>query len=178
MRSSATVTVRALIMLACVVGIPAVAVWGTSWPEVLKKFQDFRLPAMINPAVASSTTAAGGATRFEPPSPAVLPSGAASPAEKIAGPADGSIERLPTAADPAQPSDDRLQALGVKLQQLGATYYVLESWGNQQHLFRFYCKVAVAGSANCTRCFEAVRSEPLQAMLQVLQQVEAWKQRP
>ena len=70
----------------------------------------------------------------------------------------------------------RLQELGTRLQQLGATYYVLETWGNQQQLYRFYCKVAVAGNADYTHCFEAVHAEPLQAMLQVLRQVETWRE--
>ena len=58
---------------------------------------------------------------------------------------------------------------------MGATYYVLETWGSQQQLYRCYCKVAVAGNADYTHCFEAVHGEPLQAMLQVLRQVETWR---
>jgi hypothetical protein len=159
MRSSAAVAVRALVMLACVVGIPALAMWGTSWSDVLKKFQNLRWPAILSPASASSTAARSEAPRFRPPVVAAQP-----PA----------IATAPVTA-PLQKPEDRLRELGARLQQLGATYYVLESWGNDQQLYRCYCKVAVAGSAAYTHCFEAIQADPLEAMLQVVRQVEAWK---
>jgi hypothetical protein len=62
-----------------------------------------------------------------------------------------------------------------RLKQLGATYYLLETWGNQQQLFRFYCKMAVGGNANYTHCFEYIGADPLQAMSEVLKQVENWR---
>jgi hypothetical protein len=154
---SAAVAVRALIMLACVVGIPALAMWGTSWSEVLKKFQNLRWPAVLSPASASPTVATSEAPRFRPP------------VATAAAPAAAAI-----AAPPRNP-EDRLHELGSRLQRLGATYYVLESWGNDQQLYRFYCKVAVAGSADYTHCFEATRADPLEAMREVVRQVEAWK---
>jgi hypothetical protein len=158
MQSSAAVAVRALVMLACVVAIPALAMSGTSWSEVLKKFQDFRWPAILSPAAASPPVAQGEAPRFPQPSPT---------AER---PAAAFV------AAPPQSLDARLQELGTRLQRLGATYYVLERWGGQQQLYRCYCKVAVAGNADYTHCFEAVQGEPLQAMLHVLQQVETWRE--
>jgi hypothetical protein len=42
-------------------------------------------------------------------------------------------------------------------------------------MYRFYCKMAVGGSAQYTRCFEATHADPLQAMVQVLRQVETWR---
>ncbi len=62
-----------------------------------------------------------------------------------------------------------------RLKQLGATYYLLETWGNQQQLYRFYCKMAVGGNANYTHCFEYIGADPLQAMAEVLKQVENWR---
>jgi len=62
-----------------------------------------------------------------------------------------------------------------RLRELGATYYLLETWGNEQRLYRFYCQMSVAGSGNYTRCFEATHSNPLEAMQVVLQQVENWR---
>ena len=56
-------------MLACVVGIPLVALSGTSWPAMLKKLQDYHWPAILGLANASTTTPAttlGDAPRFEP----------------------------------------------------------------------------------------------------------------
>ena len=50
MQSSAAVAIRGLVMLACVVAIPVLAISGTSWSEVLKKFQDLHWPAIFRPA--------------------------------------------------------------------------------------------------------------------------------
>jgi hypothetical protein len=62
-----------------------------------------------------------------------------------------------------------------RLKQLGATYYLLETWGNQQQLYRFYCKMSVGGNTNYTHCFEHISSDPMQAMSEVLKQVENWR---
>ena len=61
-----------------------------------------------------------------------------------------------------------------RLRRLGATHYVLESWGSEQQLYRFCCKMAIAGNANFTRYFEATDASPLRTMASVLRQVEAW----
>ena len=70
---------------------------------------------------------------------------------------------------------DRFQAIRQRLKELGSTYVLLESWGDEQELFRFYCKVAVAGNPHYAYRFEATSSDPLAAMAKVLQQVEAWR---
>jgi len=89
-------------------------------------------------------------------------------------PAPG-VDAAGRAATGTPATADQFHAIQERLRQLGATYYLLESWGNQQQMYRFYCKMAVGGSAQYTRCFEATHAEPLQAMVQVLQQVEAWR---
>ncbi|MGA2616962.1 MAG: hypothetical protein ABSF26_05075 [Thermoguttaceae bacterium] len=63
-----------------------------------------------------------------------------------------------------------------RLRQLGATYYLLESWGDQKREFRFYCRMAIGGNSQYTRSFWAIDNDPLRAMGQVLQQVETWRQ--
>ena len=195
MQSSAAVAVRALIMLACVVGIPALALSGTSWSEMLKKLQDFRWPAILNPASASLRRRRRGPAASAHGS-ATLPQ-AASAASRVplsGQPRSGTIGRRsrrlqagrsaafravatpPATARAAPATADPFHAIQDRLRQLGATYYLLESWGNQQQLYRFYCKMAVGGSADYTRCFEATDAEPLQAMVQVLRQVETWSE--
>ena len=80
-------------------------------------------------------------------------------------------------SDPAgqvRPATDQFTAIQDRLRQLGATYYLLESWGNREQLYRFYCKMAVGGNPNYTHYFEATDSDPLQAMARVLRQVETW----
>jgi len=63
----------------------------------------------------------------------------------------------------------------LRLRELGASYYLLESWGSQRQLYRFSCKMAVGDNADFTRYFEAADADPLQAMLRVLGQVETWR---
>jgi hypothetical protein len=62
-----------------------------------------------------------------------------------------------------------------RLRQLGATYYLLETWGPRNDRYRFYCKMAIAGDSGVNRCFQATDSDPLRAMQEVLHQVEAWR---
>jgi hypothetical protein len=83
----------------------------------------------------------------------------------------------PEPSNPAgqvRPATDQFTAIQARLRHLGATYYLLESWGNRAQLYRFYCKMAVGGNPNYTHYFEATDSDPLQAMTRVLRQVETW----
>lgn len=60
-----------------------------------------------------------------------------------------------------------------RLRELGATYYVLETWGPGGGQYRFHCKMAIGGNPDQTRHFEATDANPARAMQMVLQQVEA-----
>jgi hypothetical protein len=155
-------------MLACSVAIPVLAIWGASWSDIVKKFQNVRCPAILDFASASPSAPASAS---EAPPFAQSPSVERQPAPISAPPlAAASAE---TARAAAAPSDYR--EIQTRLQKLGATYYVLESWGNDEQLYRFCCKMAVAGNADYIRCFEATHADPLQAMQQVLNQVESWR---
>ncbi len=216
MRSSAAVAGRALIMLACVVAIPTLALWGTSWSEVVKRLQDFHWPGSVDLATPSTSASPDEAPRGAPtnvvaattkpsvPEPLALtgtrspygpwstPAGSPgqpvaatqsvvvpveyqAPAEtpEILAPFGGAGGQAGTGVPAAA---DQFHAIQDRLRQLGATYYLLESWGNQQQMYRFYCKMAVGGSVQYSRCFEAAHADPLQAMGQVLRQVEAWRE--
>jgi hypothetical protein len=84
-----------------------------------------------------------------------------------------------TGTVPSPPAEtDRFTQIQNRLRQLGATYYLLESMGGPQPMYRFHCRMAVGGNPNITRPFEATDAEPLRAMSQVLQQVEAWGSGP
>jgi hypothetical protein len=161
-------------MLACAVGIPALAVSGTSWSEILKKFQDFRWPAILNLASASSPTDSNDA-------PPCSVGDAASPSQTSENGSDQATSadpRTPNATtDRDVPASDSLGFAEIqdRLRKRGATYYLLESWGNQQQYYRFSCKVAVGGNADYTHYFEAACDNPRQAMIQVLQQIESWR---
>jgi hypothetical protein len=64
-----------------------------------------------------------------------------------------------------------------RLRELGATYYLLETWGAGGDRYRFFCKMAIAGNAdyNRNRIFQATAVDPLRAMQDVLGQVEQWR---
>jgi hypothetical protein len=178
MRSSAATAVRAFVMLACAVGIPALAISGASWSEVVKKFQNVRWPAILTPASASPAVAQNEASPFRPSCAKGLPIAAGdATGNEAAHAAKAALQASsPTALpEPNQAGDVGFRSVQDRLQSLGATYYLLESWGNDQQLYRFYCKVAVAGNAAYAHCFEAIHADPLQAMLQVLRQVESWR---
>ncbi len=173
-------------MLACSVTIPVLAIWGASWSEVVKKFQNIPCPAILNlawaspstPAAASETarSAPRGLTSEHQPTPIVAPALSVESAGRNVGEGDSRIvaeTKAGTGPTAAVPSDYR--EIQKRLQKLGATYYVLESWGNNQQLYRFFCKMAVAGNADYVHCFEATHSDPLRAMEQVLQEVESWR---
>jgi hypothetical protein len=64
-----------------------------------------------------------------------------------------------------------------RLRDLGATYYLLETWGTNGDRYRFFCKMSLAGNAdyNRNRIFQATAVDPMQAMRDVLSQVEQWR---
>ena len=109
---------------------------------------------------------APGAAR-QPMNP-VRPAGYSEPI--VRGQAPGSIEEpMPV------PAGDEFTAMQHRLRQLGATYYLLESWGSDGALYRFHCKMAIAGNSRYTRHFEATDREPLRAIGRVLRDVEQWR---
>ncbi len=79
-----------------------------------------------------------------------------------------------TAPQPLE-QPDRFTAIQRRLREYGATYYLLETWGNAGELYRFHCKMAVGSNPNYTRHFEATDRDALRAMTQVLERVEAWR---
>jgi hypothetical protein len=188
MHSPPAVLLRGLVMLACLVAIPMAALLGTSLPDMFRSVLDGRLA--ILPSLEGSTVET--VPQFEPmpvseasppppesttPSAGEAPRGAAVPGVWQSPPA---VPRWPEAAEPAclevpVPAADPFLQIQQRLRQLGATYYLLESWGDRQYLYRFYCKMAIGGNPAHTRQFEATDAEPLRAMAEVLRQVETWR---
>jgi hypothetical protein len=83
----------------------------------------------------------------------------------------------PRDSGPAAPGQtDRFTAMERKLREYGATYYLLETWGNDGELYRFHCKMAIGNNPNYTRHFEATDRDALKAMAQVLEKVEWWRE--
>jgi hypothetical protein len=73
------------------------------------------------------------------------------------------------------PRTSPFEALAGQLQQLGATYYLLESWGDSGQLYRFHCQVAAQDNPNNARHFEATDADPMRAMQRVVTEVQLWR---
>ena len=90
-----------------------------------------------------------------------------------------SIEPAFSQPEPGRPpgrlAEQEFRSIEQRLRELGATYYLLETWGDEGELFRFQGRIAVMEDPSCQRYFEAVDREPLVTMRRVLAQVEAWK---
>ena len=120
----------------------------------------------------------------ERPGLSAVPPKASGPAafdrSSVAGQPENAAPRLlaDNSQSPAgQPlgGDARFKQIQQRLQQLGATYYLLETWGDQNDAYRFYCRMAIGGNQHVTKAFNSVAHEPLVAMTNVLQQVESWQ---
>jgi hypothetical protein len=73
----------------------------------------------------------------------------------------------------APSATDQFTYIQRRLRELGATYYLLETWGAQGQYFRFHARIAIGGSPDYSRRFEATDTDALRAMAKVLEQVEA-----
>jgi hypothetical protein len=80
-------------------------------------------------------------------------------------------ERVASPLDQPQ----KFTALERKLREYGATYYLLETLGNDGGHYRFFCRMAIGNNPNYTRDFEASDRDALEAMSQVLSRVESWR---
>jgi hypothetical protein len=226
MQTSAGVVFRAFIMLACLVAIPLVAVFGSSLPKIVGSVLEGRWPpdsgenkaagpeknAVVEPGQFEPTTPPGGipagpaepitplwqndplrdglkwpAEPLDSPRSPVVPTGFESPLVDRSGPSASTngpraeprlmAARTESLAEQAITADEQFKRIHTRLNELGATYYLLESWGNQRDCYRFYCQMSVGGNPSCSRPFQATHADPIQAMTQVLQQVEAWQSR-
>jgi hypothetical protein len=103
--------------------------------------------------------------------PVVVPSTSAPAAQ--APPITPLAEAAPPAA--AMTSDERVQALLSRLEQLGGADPKVAPWGSSGHLFRCCCQAPLGNSPTVTQHFESVAAEPALAVEQVVAQVEAWR---
>lgn len=214
MQSSAVVTLRALVMLVCLVAVPLAAIFGSSLPQAFNSLVQGRgLPSFTGTARATDDARSRGGDapifasspetplRVEPASPAqrmdntgsLWAPGAissatdragaeVSPRAEPSGPAASAASQnpLPVPAGQAAPRDPRtasedFQQIEHRLRELGATYYLLETWGNAGQMYRFHCKVSVAANPSQIQHFDATDSDPLRAMRKVQEQVEQYR---
>ena len=73
-----------------------------------------------------------------------------------------------SAATPKQPS--QFQQIEQQLRDWGATYYRLEQWSSAGPLYRFQCRISIRGLKQYNHHLEAVAPNPVDAMLDVVEQ--------
>jgi hypothetical protein len=194
-KSSGAVFFRAMVMLAFLAVIPIVALSGNSLPDAIRKAMENYLPGLLGnnkpEKTAEGLTEAPPFTGAKPAigQPASVytaaipgPSSAAvaPPANSDPGVVPANFQ-TPLASHPLPAggvmmgNEDPFLKIQNRLKSLGATYYLLETWGNDQRMYRFYCEMSMAGDADFTRCFEATHNDPIGAMQKVLAQVEDWR---
>ena len=48
-------------------------------------------------------------------------------------------------------ASDQFKYIQERLRQLGATYFVLETYGDEKREFRFYCRMSIGGNPRVTQ---------------------------
>ena len=184
---------RALIMLAILGGGAYLALEHTPVLEIAReKFSEWQNRQSEHdwgggsaPAFATSgdatpgQSAAGGTPNWPPVSPKATTSSQPTPQpqaatkqypEQYAG-FESSVESSVTPPI----AESEYSTLERRLRQMGVNYSMLESDGNDGGRFRFLCRVALPGGSTKYQKFEAVGSQPIDAMRQVVAKVERWR---
>jgi hypothetical protein len=164
-----TTMLRAAIMIAVLVGLPAAWIYYGPLPP--------RAQRVVDRLVASAKDALDWDTRIGAEVEADAPS-----LEIGAGAAADATPALAAAPSPviqqAQLAEvelaRRVEPLLAKLRELGVAAYALEPWGGDRRLFRFHCEMPLAGSDAITEQFEAIAADPQQSVSQVVSDVTNW----
>jgi hypothetical protein len=70
---------------------------------------------------------------------------------------------------------EQFSTIQQRLRAMGATHYVLETWGPQGDQYRFQCRMSAGHHPGYTRQFEAIDDDALRVMQTVLEEIDAWK---
>jgi hypothetical protein len=158
MQSRAGLLFRALLLLGCLLVLPLVAICGSALPDMVQTALEGRWPT-IEPAPAKPARE----------TPQFVPTTASGDQKPAAGGPGDLADGGGASPAPNQPAQ-----IERRLQQLGATYYRLEEWGNQGGVYRFICDMPIGNDLRLARSFQAIRGDQLEAMADVLRQVEAF----
>jgi hypothetical protein len=90
---------------------------------------------------------------------------------------DSALANSDTSPPPTS-GDSRFRQTEIRLRELGATHYMLETWGPDNNSYRFVCKMSIGGNAGVNRYFQATDEDPWRAMNTVLHQIEDWRSQP
>lgn len=196
MKSSTVDTLRILVLLGFMVIVPATAIFGAGKLK-LNRFHSWLQhhdsqqpslgktpPSRFSPAVRESRIASDKSHDYWlfPPSPAGEKDRSLedhSPDNRAAE-STWSSEPLfrQTAYQPQKvtPNANEFESIQQRLRQLGADYYRLEASGGNSQFFQFSCRIIASRGATPQRLFQAVGSEPIGVMRQVLTEIEIWRE--
>lgn len=165
-----TTALRALIMLAFLVGLPAAWIYYGPLPERAQRTVD-RLIHDAKEAVGWNKTSPARATGFatRQQRPAAPGFDAAAPRPGLVG-ASGGQQEVST----ANPTAQKLEPLLARLRELGVAGYALERWGNGGQWYRFRCEMPLAATSAMQQ-FEAVAVDPQATVEQVVAEVSSWR---
>ncbi len=167
------VFLRAVVMLAVLVGLPAAWVYYGPLPPGAQPAVD-RVVEVVRNATGwqqptSETSIQKAAPRYDV---------AAREAPRFPSP----VASLPATAPQAPPMSaltglaEQVKPLLEQLRALGSTEYSLEPWGQEGEFFRFRCAMPlVAQDRQFTQQFEAVAETPRASIEQVVSEVTRWK---
>ena len=177
-RSTWILFFRAFVMCVCLVVLPLWAVLGTRLPSIIQS----SIQRLVPPESAPLKGPEAAQMNPQPISQAGPFSLETQPARAPARDQAMPQPLLPPKASentrsdgPAVPERSDFRHIERQLRELGATYYLLERWGEQDGLYRFQCRVAVTDDAQLVRHFEATGSQPLDAMRTVLGDIQSWR---
>lgn len=183
MPRNAILTLRVVVTLACLVGVPVVALVGI--PSVHSSSGQFGVsaeqPMRPSPRAATShrsqspgnrpTSSATPATVADPmPTGTIKEISAESSTSHSAG---HSAAEVDPATFEATATHDPLTQRLQRLQELGASYYRLECSPNAVADFAFHCRLA-----GVEQPFAATAATPTAAVDSVIRAIEEWRVRP
>lgn len=158
-------TIRAAIMLAVLVGLPAAWVYYGPLPPQAQRVVDRFVTAAKEAVDWDRLTAKAPAPRR------VAPIAMARPVDVISPPP---IETTTSPAQAPQSLTERVEPLVAQLRDWGVNEYRLEPWGSAQ-MYRFSCEMPLADGAEATQQFEAVAADPMASVAQVVSDVQSWR---
>lgn len=162
-------TLRALVMLTVLVGLPSA--WVYYGP----------LPTSAQRVVDRFVTTAKETLGWDEPSPYHLADGKdvdympGPRTEAAAAPFTETEPAAPVALPPVVEATNPLEPLLARLRELGVAEYALERWGASGELYRFHCEMPLGSGEGFTQQFEAVAADPRATVEQVVSEVASWR---
>jgi len=187
---------RATVMLVVLVGLPAAWVYygplpptamgviqrtvatakhSLGWGEPLPSVQQASAPPKTAPRYDAAIASAAQTLRQLPAEAQAPPPAMVRDSQFLLASANLPVEPQASPLEVDAELASLLEPHLSLLRKLDATEYTLENWGDGGRFYRFRCAIALGGSEELTRQFEAVHTDPLRAVHQVVGEVTSWQ---